>query len=89
MRRYAHFAKTIAFLAAVAARPVAGQSQPPSTQPAPQQDVQQDEPEANPARPTVSNPATLIPVGYLQFETGTLGATDSPEFRHAMNSTKS
>jgi len=80
MRRYAHFAKTIAFLAAVAARPVAGQSQPPSTQPAPQQDVQQDEPEANPARPTVSNPATLIPVGYLQFETGTLGATDSPEF---------
>ena len=39
-----------------------------------------DEPEANPARPTVSNPATLTPVGYLQFETGTLGATDSPEF---------
>jgi len=40
----------------------------------------QDEPAANPARPTVSNPATLTPVGYLQFETGTLGATDSPEF---------
>ena len=39
-----------------------------------------DEPEANPARPTVSNPATLTPVGYLQFETGTLGATNSPEF---------
>ncbi len=39
-----------------------------------------DEPAANPARPTVSNPATLTPVGYLQFETGTLGATDSPEF---------
>lgn len=39
-----------------------------------------DEPTANPARPTVSNPATLTPVGYLQFETGVLGATDSPEF---------
>jgi hypothetical protein len=39
-----------------------------------------DEPEANPARPTVSNPATLTPVGYLQFETGVLGATVSPEF---------
>lgn len=37
-------------------------------------------PEANPARPTVSNPATLTPVGYLQFETGTLGAATSREF---------
>jgi hypothetical protein len=33
-----------------------------------------------PARSTVSIPATLTPVGYLQFETGTLGATASPEF---------
>jgi hypothetical protein len=39
-----------------------------------------DEPEANPGRPTVSTPATLAPVGYLQFETGVLGAIDSPEF---------
>jgi hypothetical protein len=39
-----------------------------------------DEPEANPGRPTVSTPATLTPVGYLQFETGVLGALDSPEF---------
>jgi hypothetical protein len=39
-----------------------------------------DQPEANPGRPTVSTPATLTPVGYLQFETGALGATDSPEF---------
>ena len=39
-----------------------------------------DEPEANPGRPTVSTPATLTPVGYLQFETGFLGASDSPEF---------
>ena len=30
------------------------------------------EPEANPARPTVSTPATLTPVTYLQFETGSL-----------------
>jgi hypothetical protein len=41
---------------------------------------QQNVPEANPARPTVANPATLTPVGYLQFETGALGAQDSPEF---------
>jgi hypothetical protein len=39
-----------------------------------------DVPEANPARPTVSTPATLTPVGYLQFEAGSLYATDSPEF---------
>jgi hypothetical protein len=36
--------------------------------------------EANPGRPTVSTPATLTPVGYLQFETGALAATHSPEF---------
>src|ERR1051326_1401030 len=34
--------------------------------------------EANPGRPTVSTPATLTPVGYLQFETGVLGAESSP-----------
>lgn len=41
-----------------------------------------DSPVANPGRrrPTVSTPATITPVGYLQFETGTLDATDSPEF---------
>jgi len=37
-----------------------------------------DVPIANPARPTVSTPATLTPVGYLQFETGYLGAWNSP-----------
>lgn len=37
-------------------------------------------PSANPARPTVSTPATLTPVGYLQFETGVLAADHSPEF---------
>lgn len=35
---------------------------------------------ANPGRPTISTPATLTPVGYLQFETGTLSAWHSPEF---------
>jgi hypothetical protein len=37
-------------------------------------------PEANPARPTVSTPATLTPMGYLQFENGGLYAAHSPEF---------
>jgi len=38
------------------------------------------EPDANPGRPTVSTPATLTPVGYLQFETGATSANHSPEF---------
>lgn len=37
-------------------------------------------PEANPGRPTVSTPATLTPVGYFQFENGTLFAENSTEF---------
>ena len=37
-------------------------------------------PEANPGRPTVSTPATLTPVGYLQFESGALYARHSGEF---------
>ncbi|MGA7626235.1 MAG: hypothetical protein WB630_09375 [Candidatus Acidiferrales bacterium] len=49
-------------------QPVIAQSQNP------------DEPEANPGRPTVSTPATLTPVGYLQFESGFEGAWQSPEF---------
>jgi hypothetical protein len=36
-------------------------------------------PAANPGRPTVTNPATLPPVGYLQFEQGYLGSLASPE----------
>jgi hypothetical protein len=46
-----------------------------------------DAPDANPGRPTVSTPATLTPVGYVQFETGVLYATHSPEFssRFALN----
>jgi hypothetical protein len=49
-------------------------------QPLTAQTVANSIPEANPARPTVSTPATLTPLGYLQFETGSLGATSSPEF---------
>ena len=37
-------------------------------------------PEPNPGRPTVSTPATITPVGYLQFENGTLFAENSTEF---------
>jgi len=44
------------------------------------QEEKTDDPAANPGRPTVSTPATIIPVGYLQFETGLLGASHSPEF---------
>lgn len=46
-----------------------------------------EEPAANPARPTVATPATITPVGYLQFESGFLGANHSPEFssRYSLN----
>jgi hypothetical protein len=44
------------------------------------QSNESDELEANPGRPTIATPATITPVGYLQFETGYLGATHSPEF---------
>src|ERR1700686_1702235 len=44
------------------------------------QSQEKDEPEANPGRPTVSTPATLTPVGYLQFESGFEAAGHSPEF---------
>jgi len=39
-----------------------------------------DPPAANPGRPTVSTPATITPVGYLQFETGLFAARHSLEF---------
>jgi hypothetical protein len=42
-------------------------------------------PEANPARPTVSTPANLTPIGYLQFETGALFGQTSPEFSTLAN----
>lgn len=39
-------------------------------------------PKANPARPTITNPATLPPVGYLQFEQGIVQANTSPGLGH-------
>jgi len=44
------------------------------------QSVPSSVPEANPARPTVATPATLTPVGYLQFENGVLYAEGSKDF---------
>ena len=41
-----------------------------------------DPPKANPARPTFTNPATLPPVGYLQFEQGVVQANTSPGVGH-------
>jgi hypothetical protein len=69
------FAALFFLIYALLARPVAAQSQ------------DEDEPEANPGRPTVSTPATLTPVGYLQFESGFTGAGNSPEFssRYSFN----
>jgi hypothetical protein len=51
------------------------------------QSVSAQEPEANPGRPTVSTPATLTPLGYLQFEMGFTPAYNSPEFssRYSFN----
>src|SRR5271165_5913442 len=76
-RRFILLVLIIPFIAAMMIAPPA-EGQSPQT--APQQDAARDEPEANPGRPTVSNPATLTPVGYFQFETGTLGATSSLKF---------
>jgi hypothetical protein len=64
----------------LAAKPAIGQSSQNEAKSDARQVAVEDEPEANPGRPTVSNPATLTPVGYLQFETGMLGATNSLEF---------
>lgn len=42
-------------------------------------------PQANPGRPTVSTPATLTPVGYLQFENGGLYAAASPDVAKSLS----
>ncbi len=39
-------------------------------------------PKANPARPTITNPATIPPVGYLQLEQGVVQANTSPGLGH-------
>jgi hypothetical protein len=51
----------------------------------PQQSNADEPPEANPGRPTIATPATLTPVGYLQFESGILGAWHSPEFSNQLS----
>src|SRR6266481_8224393 len=61
-----------------------GQQQP-ETSSTSSHTLQSDDPVANPGRPTVSTPATLTPVGYIQFETGFLGATHSPAFSSQSN----
>ena len=63
----------LAFVFLISALAVAQQ-----TQEKPEQTQSEDDPVANPARPTVSTPATLTPVGYFQFETGVLAAWHSP-----------
>jgi hypothetical protein len=62
-------------ISASLARPAAAQSQ------------DEGDPEANPGRPTVSTPATLTQVGYIQFESGFTRANSSPEFssRYSFN----
>ena len=45
-------------------------------------------PDANPGRPTVSTPATLTPVGYLQFENGGVFAEESPEFSNRVGTSQ-
>lgn len=69
-------AMVCAFLVSVAAAAQNGATTPAVK---PGASGQPEAPEANPGRPTVSSPATLIPVGYLQFETGVLAAWHSPE----------
>ena len=51
-----------------------------TAQKSPQTTSATDDPIANPGRPTIATPATLTPVGYVQFETGFLDARHSPEF---------
>jgi hypothetical protein len=66
-------ASTLLLFASVATKAQdGGQPQQPRNEP--------HEPAANPARPTVSTPATLTPVGYIQFESGLMSAWSSPEF---------
>jgi hypothetical protein len=53
-------------------------------QPSRAQSGTSSQPDANPGRPTVSTPATLTPVGYLQFENGALFANHSTEFSNRL-----
>jgi len=63
-----------------AQNPQTSNSPTASSPPADAKAAVDDVPDANPARPTVATPATLTPVGYLQFENGVLYATGFPGF---------
>ncbi len=72
--------------AALSAQDTPPDSQDISRQPAPRHPTPQqalaeqfERPAAVPARPTVTTPATLPPVGYLQFEQGINQAANSPD----------
>ena len=79
---FATWGKLMRFILAASLLYLALTFHPTAAQPTPE-----EEPVANPGRPTVSTPATLTPVGYLQFETGPVPAYDSPEFssRYSLN----
>lgn len=68
-------ARCVRFTVVCVATVVAAQQAPPKTDTS---SPASELPVANPARPTVSTPATLPPAGYLQFETGGLSAWHSP-----------
>jgi hypothetical protein len=72
----------LALFLAVALVAAAQQQEPSSNPPA---SAAPDDAVANPARPTVSTPATLTPVGYFQFETGVLAAWNSPDVSSQQN----
>ena len=57
-----------------ASNAVCQDAKPAETAPAAASEI----PAANPARPTVTNPARFPPVGYLQFEQGAVQANSSP-----------
>jgi hypothetical protein len=61
-------------LLACVARTAAAQS-------APSPPAAAEDPQANPGRPTISTPATLTPVGYLQLENGVLAGYTSGDFK--------
>jgi len=73
-----HVAHAVVFALFLTATVVPAASQGGGAAQAPNEELT-EEPAANPGRPTVSTPATLTPAGYLQFETGFLGAWTSPE----------
>lgn len=75
------FAKYVLLMLTAAATHLQARSQDPSVaaslKPAVSLEPSEKPPTANPARPTVTNPAHIPPPGYLQFEQGLVEAADS------------